>query len=167
MGETSTYLFSLNDKAGFVQEALAKLGAAGVISPEDHGGEYAAGPAAWATNAFEYLGTHQSPLPFIIPQDPAVEPSCPACGTDVNEAFYDLVNEIEDDGQEVDWSKVKVTCPRCQTAALITALKDRVGVFCSREYIYFTDVEVDDLKAFETQLRMILPNAEIKSYWYT
>lgn len=167
MGQTSIYVFTLNDRPGFVQESLGRLSEAGVISSEPHAGVYGPGAAPWASGVFDYLGIHQSRLPYIIPQDPAIEPTCPACGTDVSDAFYDTVNKIEDDGQEVDWRDVKVTCPCCRQEFPITALKDRVGVFCAREYFYFADVEVDDVRTFETQLRKILHDAEVKSYWYT
>jgi hypothetical protein len=167
MGQTSTYIFTLNDRLGFAQESLAALSRAGAISPEPHGDSYGPGTAAWATGAFEYLGVHRSQLPFIIPQDPAVEPICPGCGGDVREAFYETINEIEDAGQELDWRDVKLTCPHCNQDFAITTLKDRVGIFCAREYLYFSDVVVDDLPAFEAELRTILHDAEIKSYWYT
>ena len=167
MGQTSIYVFTLNDRPGFVQESLARLSEAGVISSEAHAGLYGPGTAPWASRAFDHLDIHQSRLPYIIPQDPAIEPTCPACGADMSEAFYDTVNEIEDEGQEVDWRGVKVTCSRCRQEFAITALKDRVGVFCACEYLYFADVEVDDLRAFETQLQKILSHAEVKSYWYT
>jgi hypothetical protein len=85
----------------------------------------------------------------------------------VNREYYDTINGVEDAGQEVDYREVKVTCSHCQQESRITALKDKVGVFCAREYLYFSDVQVDDLQAFETQLRTILPDAEVKSYWYT
>jgi len=167
MGQTSIYLFTRNDRLGFAEEALEVLGQAGVIEPGPIAAYYGRGDADWVDGAFEYLGAHRSPLPFIIPQDPAIEPSCPACGGEVYEAFYDTINEIEDEGQEVDWSKVKVTCPHCHLASLITALKDAVGVFCAREYLYLSDVNAEDLPAFEARLHTILPEAEIKSYGYT
>jgi hypothetical protein len=167
MGQTSIYVFAQNDRPAFVQESLTRLSEAGVISSEPYGGKYGAGTVPWASGAFDYLGIHRSRLPFIIPQDPAIEPMCPGCGADVNEAFYETVNEIEDEGQEVDWSNVKVTCPHCHEDFPTTALKDRVGIFCAREYFYLSDVTVDDLPAFETELRKILHDAEIKTYWYT
>jgi hypothetical protein len=167
MGETSIYVFTLNDRPGFVQESLARLGEAGVISTEPYGGVYGSGDAPWANGVFDHLGIHQSRLPFIIPQDPAIQPTCPGCGADVRAVFYDTVNGIEDQGQEVDYRDVKVRCPGCGREFLITALKDRVGVFCAREYFYFADIELDDMRTFETRLRTILPDTEVKSYWYT
>jgi hypothetical protein len=167
MGETSIYVFTLNDRPGFVQESLARLTEAGVISTESHAGVYGSGDAPWADGVFDHLGVHESRLPYIIPQDPAIEPTCPGCGADVREVFYDTVNGIEDEGQEVDYREVKVRCLRCRQEFLITALKDRVGVFCAREYLYFADVEVDDIGTFETHLRTILHDAEVESYWYT
>lgn len=163
MGQMSTYLFARNDRPGSAEEALEALGQAGVIEPGPIAAYYRRGDADWVEGAFEYLGAHRSPLPFVIPQDPAIDPSCAACGGKVYEAFYDTINEIEDEGQEVDWSKVKVTCPHCLQASLITALKDAVGVFWAWEYLYLSDVNAEDLAAFEARLHTILPEAEIKS----
>jgi endogenous inhibitor of DNA gyrase (YacG/DUF329 family) len=167
MGQMSTYLFARNDRPGFAEETLVALGQAGVIEPGPIAAYYQRGDADWVDGAFEYLGAHRSPLPFIIPQDPAIAPDCPECGRKVYDEFYETINEIDDEGQEVDWSDVKVTCPHCQRASPITALKDAVGVFCRREYLFLSDVNVEDLAAFEAELRKILPDAEIKSYGYT
>ena len=91
---------------------------------------------ALGRRGFDHLGVHESRLPWIsFLQDPAIDPTCPGCGADVREVFYDTVNGIEDEGQEVDYREVKVRCPRCRQEFLITALKDRVGVFCARGYL--------------------------------
>jgi len=113
------------------------------------------------------VGTHQSRLPYIIPQDSAIEPSCPECDADTSEAFYEVVNGILDEDDDIDWRNVKVTCPHCRRQIPITKLKDRAGIFCAREYIYFADVTVEDVADFEVRLRNILRNAGVKSYGYT
>jgi len=167
MGQTSIYLFARDDRPGFVDEALEAFSQAGVIEPAPMAASYAPGPADWVVGVFEYLGVHRSRLPYIIPQDPAIEPACPECGEEVQEAFYETINGIEDEGQEVDWRYVKVTCPHCHRVSPITALKDAVGIFCAREYLYLSDVTVEDLPAFEAALRQILPDAASKPYGYT
>ena len=167
MGQISTYVFTHEDQPGFVHDSLEQLIAAGVISPAPDLECYAPEEASWARDAFDFLGTHQSPLPFIIPQDPAIEPKCPACDSDVAAAYYDTINRVQDEGGEVDWREVRIPCPQCGEATRITALKDSVGVYCAREYLYFSDIMVDDLRAFQEKLRELLPGIEVKSYHYT
>jgi hypothetical protein len=94
---------------------------------------------------FEYCIVYGSPHVEIIPQDPAELPSCPACGADVSEEFYDVINDIEERHEEEPGAKAEalegatVSCPKCRAASRITNLKADVGILLSRTWINFED----------------------------
>jgi hypothetical protein len=103
---------------------------------------------------FEYCILYGEKRVLIVPQDPAVEPSCPTCGADVSNDYYELVNSIEDT-QTKDYEGARLRCHSCGHSSRFDQLKDRVGVFLTNTFINFEDasgpLKARWLKQFEKE----------------
>jgi hypothetical protein len=115
--------------------------------------------------AFEFC-TIYGGRPTVVPGQPAAEPKCPRCGADVTEPYYDAFGEEE--GAEVDFTTLRVTCPGCGGAFRPDALKDHVGIFIVDRFVNFDDSFTELRPEWLAELeRQTGHRHKVLVYWYT
>jgi DNA-directed RNA polymerase subunit M/transcription elongation factor TFIIS len=182
MGARTVYLIPTDDdlaSKAYCQKVTRCVVTMGVIDEEedeDEGG-YLAGPKslsilskkADADDAFQSCEIYGSRTARLIPQVPAVSPTCPKCAKKLEDMFYEVVNEVEMNTEDAsDYSKVRITCPKCKASHALVELNDPVGIFLASKYICIEDLQG---KLSHKWLAEFEKKSGIKhrayAYWYT
>lgn len=182
MGAYTVYLIPVTDdlpakayrKA--VVRTLLDMGAIDDEEDEEEGG-FPPGPRSTdlltkkgrAIDAFEACEVYASRKPRLVPQVPAVSPSCPNCRQTLEDEFYEAVNAAEDAAEdEPNYAAIRVTCPQCKAAHSVDQLHDEVGIYLARKYVCLEDLQGAMnrrwLSAFIEQTGI---KHQVHVYWYT
>lgn len=182
MGAYTIYLIPVEDATSaktYGQKIVRCLVDMGIIDEEvdEEEGGYLAGPRslsilakeAKADDAFESCEVYGARKARLIPQEPAVSPTCPNCGKKLEDVFYEVVNEVEENAEdEPDYSKVRITCPKCKESHALVDLNDPVGIFLAKKYVCIEDIQG---KFSDNWLAEFEKKTGIKhrayEYWYT
>jgi hypothetical protein len=82
--------------------------------------------------AFEQCIIYGHQRPTVVPQEPASEPSCPACGQKLWHSYEDFINSTDD-------LTAPLACDRCGKQFRIDALNDPQGIFITTLFISSDD----------------------------
>jgi hypothetical protein len=123
---------------------------------------------------FEYCIVYSSPFVELIPQDPAVFPKCGACGAEVSDEYYELVEDLEEkygNSPALKGSQLlqaSLRCPGCSAVVALENLVDPQGIYLKRTWVNFEDasgpLRDEWLKRFETATGW---KHRAVQYWHT
>ena len=99
----------------------------------------------------------------VVPHEAAVVPSCPACGADVSNDYYDFINS----GRDV---RTPLACHACGRESRLDALKDHYEIVITNLFVNF-----DETYGYSQMKPLWLEQFNRKSgikfrtieYWYT
>jgi hypothetical protein len=187
MGSLSVYLLpdSVIDPREYSRRAKQALLDLGIITNLN----YANDPTWWLAEegsarffvdgsederGFQFCILNASRFMSVVPQDPAVEPSCPACGSTVSDEYYELFNDIHDKYERDERRRssaliaARVTCPSCHASSALASLRDEVGIYLSGTWINFDDtpgpLRGEVVRAFDAATGV---KHKALTYWYT
>ena len=99
----------------------------------------------------------------VVPHEAAVTPSCPACGADVSNDYYDFINS----GRDV---RTPLACHSCGTESRLDALKDDYEIVITNLFVSFDETNgCSQMKPLwlEQFNRKSGINFRAIAYWYT
>ena len=89
---------------------------------------------------FEDCVIYGDPRPTVVPQEPASQPACPACGRDLWNSYDDFINSTDD-------VTAPLACDQCGKQFRIDALDDPSGIFITTLFISFETMGFSHVKA--------------------
>jgi DNA-directed RNA polymerase subunit RPC12/RpoP len=98
---------------------------------------------------FEYAAIHDSDKDRIVPETSSAGygSTCPVCGADIDDAFYESLNDFYDRESavnlELDMKDMKVRCRHCEHTFLLSEIKFQQGAVLSNQYFQFVGIDKD------------------------
>jgi len=113
--------------------------------------------------AFQHCVIYGDARPTVVPQEAAVTPSCPACGANVTDDYYEFINSERD-------VRTPLVCHTCGRGSRIDALKDDYEIVITNLFVSFDEtygysqMKPDWLEQFNKKCGITF---RMLSYWYT
>jgi hypothetical protein len=152
MSTTSAYFiptkkFAVGQFKDQVESVLEKLNLIDGYYDEANG-SYAHGQAI----LFEYASIHDTDKKKLVPEASSAGYGaiCIKCNADIDEEFYDTINDYydyeEESGKEKDMTEPILTCNNCNKSMMLQEIKYTQPVVLTNHFFQFVDID-DEISA--------------------